>query len=146
MAITANPYGSFLLLLGEAFHNLPTDTHNVALLTSDYGGDLDSDSSYDDLTASEIDDDSGTPGGYATGGIALTNKTWTYNASGDFARLNADPISWSALTGTFRYAIIYRALPGNNLIGLIDFGEDKIFNAEPCQLAFTNGVISITGA
>lgn len=144
MAITATPYGNFLLLLGKAFHDFTADSHKVALLTSDYTPNFTDDYRYDDLTAYEVTDDSLTSGGYVTGGASLASKTYTYAAG--VASLNADPIGWTSLTTTFRYALVYKVYPANPLIGLIDFGADRTYNAEPFQLTFTNGVIRLGGA
>lgn len=144
MAITAKPYGNFLLTLGTATHDLINNSHKFALLTSDYTPDLTADVSYDDIAGDEVADSGGADGGYATGGAALVNKTYT--VTGVVGTLNADPIGWAALTATLRYAVLYKVDTGNPLIGLVDLGTDRTYNGEPFQLTFTNGVLSITGS
>lgn len=144
MAITAKPYENFLVTLGVAYWDFLANTLKVALVTSGYTPDYAADTSYTVPATDELADDSSTDGGYTTGGSALLSKTWT--VANGVATLNADPVGWSALTGTFRYAVVYRADVGNPLVGCIDFGADRTYNAEPFQLSFANGVLAITGA
>lgn len=148
MAITTAPYVQFLLDLGNASHDLADDNQKIALLDNAYVPNLATHASFDDVNNYELADDSA-PGGYVAGGSALVNKAYTYVLGA--ATLTADPIAWTALTGTFRYAVIYRvgarvSAPTNGLIGLVDFGTDRTFAAEPCQLNFSNGAIALAGA
>lgn len=144
--ITATAYGKFLLALGRGAHNLETDVHRVALLTGGYTPDYQNHGVLADVTQYQITDDSGLQGGYATGGLTLSNKTWTYDAASKSSVLSADAIGWTSLTGTVRYAVIYRSPAQGtlDLIGCIDFGAERNYPTAPFQLSFSNGVIKLT--
>lgn len=139
MAITATPYGVFLTDLFAGVHNVTTDTDKVALLTSAYTPDLTNNASYADVIAREL---VGT--GYTAGGNTLTGKSVSLTAG--IAVLAAAPTGWAAVTGTFRYAVIYKSTGTNatsKLIGLIDFGADRTYSAEALQLSFPGGAITV---
>lgn len=141
MAVTAAPYGVFLTDLLAGVHNITTDTDKVALLTSSYTPDYDTHVSYADVAGKEV-----TGGGYTAGGIALVNKSVVYNASSNTATVAADPVNWPSLAVTCRFAVIYRSSntsANSKLIGLIDFGADRVYDAEPFQLSFPSGVVNI---
>jgi len=140
LAITARPYATFLLDLGQAVHNFPSDTYKVALLSSSYTPNY--------LTHATFADISGqiTGTGYTAGGATLSNVTWTIDQAGNVGTLSADPVTWSALTATCRYAVVYRSGSGaatSRLVGLLDFGEDRVYTAEPFQLSFPAGALAI---
>lgn len=142
--ITTKPYGQFLLDLGTgSVHNLPADQHNVALITSSYTPDYTNDTLYSDVSGFEM----AASEEYSSGGTNLVDSTWTYNPTSGLAVLTASPMSFTALTGTFRYACIYRFsnVATKPLIGLVDFGEDRTYNEEPLQLSFSNGLVVLGG-
>lgn len=142
MAVSANPYGAFLTDLGAAVHNFATDTIKVALLAPAYTANLDTHNMFDDVSGNEV---SGT--GYTAGGVTLGSKTWTYDTATDRATLAAATAEWAALTLTARYAVIYKSTgvaSTSPLIGLINFGEDRVMSAEAFQLSFPSGVVRLT--
>ena len=139
MAVTATPYATFLTDLLNGVHNLPSDTDKVALLTSAYTPDFANHASYADVVANEV---SGT--GYTAGGNTLTGKSVSY-ASGT-ASVAAAQSTWSALTATCRYAVIYKSTGTNStskLIGLVDFGADRTYAGDPLELSFPGGAVTI---
>lgn len=142
MAITAVPYGAFLTDLGAAVHTFSTDTDKVALLTSAYTPNYATHVSFADVSAAEV-----VGAGYTAGGNTLTGKTYTYNSTTKVATLAASPSSWTGLAVTTRYAVVYRFGAGTSrLIGLLDFGADRVYATEPFQLSFPNGVVTLTSS
>jgi hypothetical protein len=122
-----------------------TDTVKVALCTSSFTPDQDTQDFYDDLT-NEV---SGT--GYTAGGAALANKAVTYDASTNVTALKADATSWSSSTFTARYAVIYKdtgAAGTSPLLGYVDFGGDEAVSSGTFTITWdpTDGVLKITAA
>jgi hypothetical protein len=142
MAITATPYGTFLKDLLGGVHNVVTDTDRVVLLTSSYTPNQDNHATYADVIASEV-----TGAGYTAGGPVLTGKSVTYDTTANTATLAASSVTWTALTVSTRYAVIYRYTGTNStsrLIGFIDFGAVRTYTAEPFELSFPSGAVVIT--
>lgn len=142
MAVTATPYGVLLTDLGAAVHDFDSDTDKVALLTSSYTPNLDTHEDFADVNSFEV-----SGGGYTAGGVTLAGKTWSYNSTDNQATLDADPVDWTDLDVTAHYAVVYRSTGTagtSKLIGLLDFGEDRVYAVEPFQLSFPSGVVRIT--
>lgn len=139
IAVTAFPYGQALLALGTGGLNLTSDTLKVALVQSAYSPNVDTDTTYA-ANISGSNEFSST--GYTAGGATLTGTTLTYDAANNWAALAAANVTWSGVTGSARYAVVYKSSTGV-LIGYIDFGETKTFSAEDFQLTFTNGVLRL---
>lgn len=102
--------------------DLDTDTIKVALCTSSYTPNIDSHDNFDDIT-NEV---SGT--GYTAGGVALANKAVTVDNTDDEGVFDADDVSWTTSSFTYRYAIIYKegaSAATSPLIGYIDFSTDQ---------------------
>lgn len=123
IAISASPYGAFLLNLGKAKFDFTSDTVKCMLTTSSYTPNVDTHDFKDDIT-NEI-----TGTGYSAGGVALTTLSWTYDSTNNLVKLNADPTTWTTATFTCRYAVLYNSTPGTDatrpLIGYVDFGADQ---------------------
>lgn len=129
MAVTVTPYLSFKKrqINGVSPVDLDTDTIKVSLHTSSYTPDLDAHDYADDLT-NEVANGSG----YTTGGAALASKAIGTDTGSDFAYLDADDLTWTSLTKTFRYAVVYKSTgtAGTSpLIMLINFGTDQVIAA-----------------
>ncbi len=125
MAVTCTVYNLYKqkLLSGSNAVDWDADTIKVALLTSSYTANFDTHDFYDDLT-NELT----TTGGYTAGGASITTKTTGLDTSGDFGYGDADDVTWSALTATFRYAVVYKSTgtaSTSPLIWLIDFGTNQ---------------------
>lgn len=146
MAVTAKWYG---LALQKAFTSTgtddiewTTDTIKVALVTATYSPNQDTDN-YANLagfSANKVGTDQ-----------TLGTKTLTYDAASNTVRFKAADPSWSALTGTFRYAVIYKdtgSAATSPLIGLVDFGADNSITAGTFTLNFdtTDGALRIVAS
>lgn len=107
---------------GAHFTDLDTDSLKVTLHTVAWTPDLAANEFFTDA-AHEL----GSGSGYTAGGVALATKVVGLDAS-HFAYLTADPVTWSALTATFRYAVLRKdtgSAATSPLILLIDFGADQ---------------------
>ncbi len=120
-------YNSFKKEVSTAI-NLATDTIKVMLVSSAYTPDIDTHTRRSDIT-NEV----GASGSYASGGSALANQTWTQDNINDRSVFDADDVAWTSATITARGAVIYKANGGaasaDELIAYIDFGSDKTSTA-----------------
>ncbi len=140
MAITATPYGQFVLALGTGAFNLSSDTLKVLLTTSSYTPNVDTHTYLTDVT-NEI-----TGTGYTAGGVTLSGVTWTYDSTNNRAVLGADSPTWATASFTARRAVVYKStgVSGTSrLIGYVDFGENRTPTAENFVLNFTSGVLRL---
>lgn len=133
-------------VIAKAFNkeiDLDTDTIKVALLTSAYTPNQDTQDYFDDVSAFEA-----TGTGYTAGGVTLTGKSVSYDASTNTTVFDADDVTLAGSTVTARYAVIYDASPATAatrpLIGYIDFVSDKSSNNGDFQLIWdSTGLIKI---
>ena len=126
-------YNSFKLKLAQAGINLSTDTLNIALLTSAYTPNIDTDTYFGDINSREA---SGT--NYTAGGQALTTQALTNDLTNNRTYLTADNPHWDSSTITARYAVFYKNTgnPATSpLIGYITFLDG---NGNPADKS-TNG-------
>ncbi len=143
MAVTATPYGKFLLGLAVGQFNLPADVLKVLLTTSSYTPNVDTHEFLTDIT-NEV-----TGTGYTANGITLTGVTWAYDANNNTAQLNCDPVLWSSATFTARYAVIYKSTgtaSTSRLIGYLDFGTNQSPVGQDFGITFSSGVLRIQPA
>ena len=91
MAITVTWYGLGLLDILEAPRDLEAVTLKLALVTSGYTPNRDTDDFRNDFTASELSNASG----YTTGGATLTTIVTSYDSASDQVRLDFDDVSWT---------------------------------------------------
>src|SRR5947209_2835354 len=99
------------------------DTHKMSLHTSTYTRNQDTDHYYSTVTNGVA-----AGGGYTTGGVTLTSKTLTYDGPSNTTRMTAANVTWTALTATFRRAVVRKdtGVAGtSHLLGWIDFGADQ---------------------
>lgn len=122
-------YNKFLSALFSSLFDFTASsgqTFKLALLSSFYPAaenEKDTHDFFDDVSAFEI---GGT--GYTAGGKALTSVTVTQDNATNKAIVDADDVTWTASTMTFRYGILYRdtGTPATSpLIKLIDFGIEQ---------------------
>jgi len=110
----------------DADIDMLVDTIKVALFTSSYTPNIDTEEFFSDLS-NEV-----TGTGYTTGGMALGTKTTTVDTGNDRAEFDAADTSWTTATITARGAVIYKDT-GNPatapLIGYVDFSSDKTSTA-----------------
>ena len=138
MAVTAKLYGKFIENLAKKQIDLVNDSIKVMLCTSSYIPDQDTHEHKVDVT-NEI-----TGTGYTAGGVALATKTVTYTGATNVLKFDADDVSWTESTLTFRTAVIYDAT-NNDLIGYVDYGADKSSEAGTVTIPWdAAGIFTIT--
>jgi hypothetical protein len=141
---TTKTYGS---LIAKAFNkevDFDSDTIKVALLSSSYTPNQDTQDYWDDVSSFEV---SGT--GYSTGGATLANKSVSYNSSTNVTKFDADDVSWTSSTITARYAVIYDATgtaSTSALIGYVDFGSDQSSSSGTFSIVWDSAGIFTTTA
>lgn len=97
--------------------NLTSDTFKVMLVSSSYTPNQDTHAVKSDVTG-EI-----TGTGYTAGGKALSGLTLTQSTSKNTWTWDANDLTWTGLTGSFRYAVIYDDTePSKPLVGYSDLG------------------------
>lgn len=106
------------LMTGEC--DLDTNSFNVALLSSSFTPNIDTQTVWGDISTNEI---SGTA--YVAGGTLLAGVTVTLNTSTDKAILDANDVTWASSTITARYVAIYKNASPAWLVAAFDFGSDK---------------------
>ncbi len=150
MPVTANWYGQSLSgqYSATAARRLDWvgDTIKVALLTSSYTPNQDTHVFYSDLT-NEV----AAGGGYTTGGMALSGKSVSYDATSHEARLLAGNTQWTASTITARYAAVYKDTGTGStspLLGWVNFGGDVSTSSGTLEIDWdaTLGVLYLQAA
>lgn len=119
-----------------------TDTIKASLVTSSYAPNQDTDN-YANLA--------GFSGNKVGTDQTLGSKTLTYDAASNTVRLKAGDPSWSALSATFRYVVIWKdsgAAATSPLLGYIDLGGDNTFTGGTFTLTLdaTDGVLRLVAA
>jgi hypothetical protein len=105
------------------------DTLKVALVTSSYVPNYDTDQFWSDVNANEI-----TGTGYTAGGFTVGSKTLTYDSSTALWTFTTtvDP-TWPTATLTCRFGVLYVSTGTagtSSLLTCADFGSDQIATAE----------------
>jgi len=109
------------LMVGEV--DLDAGVFNVALLTSSFTPNIDTQMVWTDISGNEI-----TGTAYVAGGTVLAGMTVTLNTSTDKAILDATDVTWASSTITARYVAIYKNTEPKWLVAAFDFGSDKSSN------------------
>jgi len=131
MATSFTLYNKSKQYLLDGTIDLDTDTIKVALVTSAYTP-LATHDVLADVIASpdpEVVAIASPSNGYTDGGAALSGAAVTFTDSPSAGKFDADDLTWSALTATFRYGIVYAeksvGSPAivNPLIGYILFND-----------------------
>lgn len=141
MAITAAPYGKFLMGLGNGNFNFSADTIRVGLYTASYTPNQNTDEFLSTISAYEVST-SGT--NYAA--VTLTGVTWTYDTVNKRGILGASPVTFTGVTLSTRFAVVYKStgVAGTSrLISWLDFGATKTYSGEDIQLSFVSGVTRV---
>lgn len=126
MATTITAYNQLSELVAN--YDLDAQTVNLALVTSSYTPDAAHDE-WADASANEV----ATGDGYTTGGATLASLAYT--RSGATTTLDANDVTWSALTKTFRYAVAYVSGTLGALTNPVLFFI--LFDATPADLTIT---------
>lgn len=106
--------------------DLDTNTIKVALFTSSFAPNQDTEEDFADVT-NEV---SGT--GYTAGGAAIANKVVSIDDTDNEGVFDGDDVTWSTSTITARGAVIYKdtgTASTSLLICYLDFGSDKSSSA-----------------
>ena len=145
MAVSAKWYGLGLKDLAAQGVNWSSDTIKVALVTSTYTPNQDTDEFWSTPVTNEV---SGT--GYTAGGVTLASKTLTYDTGTNETRFDAADISWTTASFTARYAVVYKSTGTNStstLLGYVDFGADETVSAGTFSITWdATGVLKITAS
>ena len=136
-------YNSFKLGIMNGTLDLDTDTIHVALVTSVYTANQDSDVYFSTPETNEV---SGT--GYTAGGSALAGKAVTQDNTDNEGVFDANDVTWSTSTITARGAVLYKKRGGassaDELICYIDFGSDKVSSAGDFTIQWaTEGILNL---
>lgn len=142
---TANAYGQHSLGQYSATAarrvDWVTDTIKVTLHTATYVPNQDT-----HVFASDLTNELATGGGYTVGGITLASKTTAYDATTNQTRLDAADVTWTAMSNTFRYAVVWKdtgTAATSPLIGFVDLGATTITGTDfTIQWAATGIVVS----
>lgn len=133
--------------IGAGVIDLDSDTFKVALLTStqaiteSFSG-ASNDARYTDLTDQVVG------AGYTAGGVTMSNVTWI--RSGAVVSMGADPTSWTTLTATIKYAVVYKTGGNGDILGFFDVEEDdpagRVVTAADFVINWTSGLFTLTRA
>lgn len=143
MAVTTTWYGRGFGNLVEGVSNgvwdWNTDTIKLSLHTSTYSPDVDAHDFYNDVN-NEV-----SSANYTAGGNTLTSPTVTVDSATNEVRLDAADTSWTTVTFTTRYGVVYKSTgtaSTSPLIALIDFGADQTVSSANFSIVFSStGVI-----
>lgn len=115
-------YNSYKKALLDASINHGSDTIKLALVTATYTPDQDAHDFFNDIT-NEL-----SGGGYTSGGATLASKTTSQDNTDNEGVFSAATVTFSALTGTARGAVLYKSTGVSStspLMAYFDFGSDK---------------------
>jgi hypothetical protein len=149
MAVTSELYASFPLNLGGSgasggsSMDLLSDAIQLTLHTSTH-----TPSQTLDLLFGDVDNEVANGSGYTTGGQVLASKT--YAVSTLTTTFDAADVTWTTLTKTHRYGILWDntpTTPADPLIGLVDTGGDQTNNATDLTYQWNaSGIFAFTVA
>jgi len=109
MASSFTLYSSLRKYVMDGTINLLTDTIKLALVTSSYTPSVAHDILADVLASPspEVEAIASPSNGYTAGGEALTGQAVTNTDSPSAGKFDANDVTWTALSATFRYGILY---------------------------------------
>ena len=127
-------YHNFMDREGEKVYDMNNDVFKMILLDDGHAPDA-THVDYSDVIADELSNGNG----YTTGGVTLTNVTWS--ESGGIITFDADDAQWANANFTSRYGTIYNDTVGDELVCQIDFTENKQASAITFEVRFhVNGI------
>jgi hypothetical protein len=144
MAVTTTWYGAgfsnFVKGTANAAWDWDTDTIKLSLHTATYTPDPDTHDFYNDVS-NEV-----SSANYTAGGNTLAGPpSVTVDSATNEVRLDANDVSWTTVTFTTRYAVIYKSTgtaSTSPLIAYIDFGADQTVSAGNFSITFAaTGII-----
>lgn len=118
--MATNWYGKAAQALAAKKIDLVNDDIKVMLVTSAYTPNVDTHGTKADVTG-EV---SGS--GYTAGGKSLTGKSLTQKVAPNTWTWDADDVTWTGASVTFRYAVLYDdSHTDKPLVGYVDFGANQ---------------------
>lgn len=119
MASSITFYNKFKQYAFDGTIDLKNDTIKVLLVTSDYTFAATHDILADVITSPspEVEAIASPDNGYTTGGETLSGQAVTFTDSPSQSKFDANDVTWTALTATFRGAVIYGS---GTLGGIVD--------------------------
>lgn len=143
MTVTAKLYGKFFNTLSAKDVDLDADSIKGMLCTSTYTPDQDTHEFKNSVT-NEV-----TGAGYTAGGQALSGVTIAYNSGTNTWSMDASDLSWTTITVTARYLVLYDATPATDaarrLIAYVDFGADVSTTAGTLTITWAAaGIVTVT--
>lgn len=130
------------LLAGECYlgGDSPHDVIRVALMDSNHSF-VATHNVWAEVSGNEL----AAAGNYTQGGEILLGQSVTQGAT---TKWDAVDVEWNDATFTARHAVIYDdSLGGDDLIGSIDFGEDKPVSAGTFKIQWhVNGIVTLAAA
>lgn len=144
MAVTAKLYGLAQQSAWSGEINFSTATVKAMLCTSAYTPNQDT-HRYKSSVTGEV-----TGTGYTAGGVTLTAKTVTYDATSNTLTLDCADPAWAASTITARYLVVYVSAgtdATSPLICYVDFGADVSSTGGAFTYTVpTSGLVALTVA
>lgn len=132
MATTCITYNRHYTNLQKKLEDMVNDDIKVALVLNTYTPDRDHNTWE---TGSDPFDKETSGTGYTAGGLSLAGKTVTQDDVNDRGVFSATNLTFSTVSITFRYVIIYNnTLANKDLIYCIDMGQDITKTAEDLTL------------
>jgi hypothetical protein len=143
---TTTVYGKLAVSVFNKEIDFDSDTIKVALVTSSYTPNQDTNQYWSDVVANEA---SGT--GYTAGGATLASKTVVYDGPTNKTTFDAADVSWTTSTITARYAVVYDSSPATDatrpLLCYVDFGSNQSSSAGTFTASWSaSGIFTITMA
>lgn len=149
MAVSAKLYAKFPMngmggdASGDGPMDLLSDTIKATLHTSTYTPNQSTNETKTDAT-----NELSTAGGYTAGGVTLASKTLT--SSSLVTTFDAADLSWSALSVTFRYIVLWDdtpTTPADPLISYVDTGGDQTLSSTDLAVIWNaSGIFTFTVA
>lgn len=122
--------------------DLVNDTIKLMLVTASYTPDQDNHDFIDDVSANEV-----SSSGYTAGGQALGTKTNTQDNTNDLGVFDAADLTWTAVTFSTRYGVLYKdtGTPSTSpLIACFDWGATKSPAAEDFTVVWNaSGILQL---
>lgn len=109
MASTITIFNDFRKYTADGTIDLDTDVIKAMMLSNGYTVNA-AHSVLADVSAHEV----AAGNGYTAGGQALANKSLT--VAGAESKFTADPLTWAALTKTYRFLLLYAAKTANGKV------------------------------
>lgn len=121
-----------------------TDTIKVALTTATFAPNQDTHDFFNDVT-NEV-----SSANYTAGGVALGTKTLTYTGGTNTITFDAADSSWTTVTFTTRYGVVYKdtgVSTTSPLMFLEDWGADQTVSAANFTIQWNaNGIATVVAS